>query len=532
MTADADPGKFSVNRIQINEDNIDDPDYVGPLDNKDAFTLDEVITMTGSVDTDGSEELFVRISNITEGAVLYFLGTTDVVPTVSGTNYQEIAYSDLANVEVVPTKHSNENFTFDVTGVVKDTADLSINPQQVDEEILGTKTVNVEVKGVADTPYGGTNGTDWTTFTDGATNGVQTTIEESQNGDSFALLDFTVLSGERKPDDPTDSPLTGDGSEAITVILSGIPDGVILEDGDGTVIDLNFVGYETGPGGSPDLSKPIYEANITEAGKTSGIRIRPVDSSTENIHIQGKVIVTENDGHTLTFDQEIRVLVEPIIDTSATYNTVTRGNEDTAINIDWHPEGTDYIDDDEHFTKITINGIPLGVTAVVNGDVTVDDSTPGTLIITPKDASQTPEQFTQIALANNFIQMTPPADSSADFTLTTEVDVEERDHEYVDINNTGQGIAMATVTGTINVVVRPVVEPGNADNKIVVSNEDGSGDLTTITADANGVIKFTTNSDNQTTDTNGDEIWDGEYVVRYQETDLSTVEEQVDEVIV
>ena len=77
MTADADPGKFSVNRIQINEDNIDDPDYVGPLDNKDAFTLDEVITMTGSVDTDGSEELFVRISNITEGAVLYFLGTTD-----------------------------------------------------------------------------------------------------------------------------------------------------------------------------------------------------------------------------------------------------------------------------------------------------------------------------------------------------------------------------------------------------------------------------------------------------------------------
>ncbi|PTP46422.1 retention module-containing protein [Vibrio splendidus] len=533
VTADADPGTFSVSRIQINEDNIDDPDYVGPLDNKDAFTLDEVITMTGSVDTDGSEELFVRISNITEGAVLYFLGTTDVVPTVSGTNYQEIAYSDLANVEVVPTKHSNENFTFDVTGVVKDTADLSINPQQVDEEILGTKTVNVEVKGVADVPYGGTNGTDWTTFTDGATSGVQTTIEESQNGDSFALLDFTVLSGERKPDDPTDSPLTGDGSEAITVILSGIPDGVILEDGDGTVIDLNFVGYETGPGGSPDLSKPIYEANITEAGKTSGIRIRPVDSSTENIHIQGKVIVTENDGHTLTFDQEIRVLVEPRIDTSATYNTVTNGDEDTAINIDWHPEGTDYIDDDEHFTSIVISDIPTDVeSVVVNGDVTwVYDAAAGTLTITPK-SGQTAEEFTQIALNNNFIQITPEEDSSTDFTLSTVVMIEERDHEYVDVTDPGQGIVTATITGTIDVRVRPVVEPGDADNKIVVSNEDGSGDLTTITADANGVIKFTTNSDNQTTDTNGDEIWDGEYVVRYQETDLSTVEEQVDEVIV
>ncbi|MFA0478538.1 retention module-containing protein [Vibrio splendidus] len=533
VTADADPGTFSVSRIQINEDNIDDPDYVGSLDNKDAFTLDEVITMTGSVDTDGSEELFVRISNITEGAVLYFLGTTDVVPTVSGTNYQEIAYSDLANVEVVPTKHSNENFTFDVTGVVKDTADLSINPQQVDEEILGTKTVNVEVKGVADVPYGGTNGTDWTTFTDGATSGVQTTIEESQNGDSFALLDFTVLSGERKPDDPTDSPLTGDGSEAITVILSGIPDGVILEDGDGTVIDLNFVGYETGPGGSPDLSKPIYEANITEAGKTSGIRIRPVDSSTENIHIQGKVIVTENDGHTLSFDQEVRVLVIPRIDTSATYVNTTNGDEDTAINIDWHPEGADYIDSDEHFTSIVISDIPTDVeSVVVNGDVTwVYDAAAGTLTITPK-SGQTAEEFTQIALNNNFIQITPEEDSSTDFTLSTVVMIEERDHEYVDVTDPGQGIVTATITGTIDVRVRPVVEPGDADNKIVVSNEDGSGDLTTITADANGVIKFTTNSDNQTTDINGDEIWDGEYVVRYQETDLSTVEEQVDEVIV
>ncbi|MCF7496442.1 retention module-containing protein [Vibrio sp. L5-1] len=532
-TADADPGKFSVSRIQINEDNIDNPDYIGPLDNKDAFTLDEVITMTGSVDSDSSEELFVRISNVTEGAVLYFLGTTTVVPTITinGVDYQEIAYSDLANVEVVPTKHSNVDFTFDVTGVVKDTANLS-SGAQVDEEILGTKTVNVEVKGVADTPYGGTNGTDWIAITDGTTSGVQTTIQESQNGDTFAELDFTVLSGERRPDTGT-TPLPDDGSESITVILSGIPDGVVLEDGDGTIIDLNFVGYETGPGGSPDLSKPIYEANITEAGKTSGIRIRPVDSSTENIHIQGKVIVTENDGHTLTFDQEIRVLVEPRIDTSATYNTVTNGDEDTAINIDWHPEGTDYIDDDEHFTSIVISDIPTDVeSVVVNGDVTwVYNAVAGTLTITPK-SGQTAEEFTQIALNNNFIQITPAQDSSADFTLDTVVMIEERDHEYVDASNPGQGIVTATITGTINVVVRPVVEPGDADNKIVVSNEDGSGDLTTITADANGVIKFTTNSDNQTTDINGDEIWDGEYVVRYQETDLSTVEEQVDEVIV
>ncbi|MCG9692953.1 retention module-containing protein [Vibrio sp. Isolate22] len=526
VTADADPGSFSVNRIRINEDNIDDPDYLGPLANKDAFTLDEVITMNGSVDTDGSEELFVRISNITEGAVLYFLGTTTPVPTITinGVDYQEVAYSDLANVEIVPAKHSNVDFTFEVTGVVKDTANLSSGPQ-VDEEILGTKTVNVEVKGVADIPYGGINGTAWTAITDGTTSGVQTTIQESQNGDSFAELDFTVLSGERRPDSGT-TPLPDDGSESITVILSGIPDGVILEDGDGTVIDLNFVGYETGPGGSPDLSKPIYEAHITEAGKTSGIRIRPVDSSTENIHIQGKVIVTENDGHTLTFDQEVRVLVEPRIDTSATYNTVTRGDEDTAINIDWHPEGTDYIDDDEHFTSIVISGIPSGVASVVvNGDVIWNyDAVAGTLTITPK-SGQTPEAFTQIALNNNFIQITPEQDSSTDFTLNTVVMIEERDHEYIDATDPGQGIATATITGSIDVRVRPVVEPEDANNKLVVDEVAGLTDLGTVVADAlTGVLKFTTNSDNTS-------VTD-EFVIRYQETDASSAIEEVDQLVI
>ncbi|MFA0350669.1 hypothetical protein AB4486_27590, partial [Vibrio sp. 10N.222.55.C6] len=109
--------------------------------------------------------------------------------------------------------------------------------------------------GVADVPFGGTNGTDWEEFTDGGVSGVQTTIQESQSGDNYAVLDFTVLSGERKPDDSADDPLVGDGSESITVILSGIPEGVVIEDGDGTVIDLNFVGYEDDINGNPDLDK-------------------------------------------------------------------------------------------------------------------------------------------------------------------------------------------------------------------------------------------------------------------------------------
>ena len=176
-----------------------DPDTVGDPSNRVAFTLDEVITMTPSVDADSSETLYVRINNITEGAELYELGTNTVIPIVNidGVDYQEILYSELANVEVIPKEHSNEDFSFDVLGVVKDKADLSTG-EVVDEITFGSKTVNVEVIGVADVPFGGTNGTDWEEFTDGSVSGVQTTIQESQNGDSFAVLDFNcVVWGEK-----------------------------------------------------------------------------------------------------------------------------------------------------------------------------------------------------------------------------------------------------------------------------------------------------------------------------------------------
>ncbi len=47
---------------------------------------------------------------------------------------------------------------------------------------------------------------------------------------------------------------------------------------------------------------------------------------------------------------------------------------------------------------------------------------------------------------------------------------------------TSEGIVTATITGSIDVRVRPVVEPEDANNKLVAANEDGSGDLSTIAA--------------------------------------------------
>ncbi|WP_425667298.1 retention module-containing protein [Vibrio tubiashii] len=513
VTPDADMGSFSVNRIQINEDNIADPDYTGTGPNHEPFTLNEVITMNPSVDTDGSETLHVRISDITEGASLVWVGSGSsqiTTVTVNGETYQEIPYDQLGNVEVVPDLHSNIDFKFDVTGVVKDTANLSGNVVHVDEAIMGTKTVNVAVKGVADTPENNTgNSADWKEFTDGSTSGVETTIDE--NGS--AEIKFSVESGEfaQRP---------ADNSESITVLLSNIPDGVVIEDASGNAVNLNFTGYDSN-------GQPIYEANITNlgAGSNSGIVIRPVSSSTENIHIKETIIVTENDGHSKSFEREIRVKVQPVIDTSDNYKNTSVGDEDSPIDIKWHPKvGQDYTDTDEHVTSIKISGIPDGSTVYVDGQVVT--VTNGSIEVVPS-AGQSPEAFTQAALQNGFIQITPPKDSSTNFDLQTTIEIEEVNHEHAIGQPTDEvGRAQATLNGTITVKVNPVVEPEDTNNRLIVENEGGSevGSATNqVVANSDGSILFTTNT--------AKDAQSGEFVIRYLETDASGPVGQPNEVV-
>ncbi len=235
VAPEADRGSFTVNRISIFEDNASNQNAVDPSVEHDPLLLSEVISMTGSSDADGSEALFVRLSDFTDtGATLVWLGSGPSPITVgtypNGETYYEIPQSALSQVEVLPTKHSNENFSFVVEGIVKDTVNLSTYQVQ-DIESLGSKTVNVTVKGVADLPNIDfiSGNTQWQSFNDGTHQGVITTVAE----DSLVDLNFSIISGEIA-DSPTDS------SETISVLLSNIPDGVKLFDSDGTSVDLVF----------------------------------------------------------------------------------------------------------------------------------------------------------------------------------------------------------------------------------------------------------------------------------------------------
>ncbi|ENM3952827.1 retention module-containing protein [Vibrio cholerae] len=513
VAPEADRGSFTVNRISIFEDNASNQNAVDPSVEHDPLLLSEVISMTASSDADGSEALFVRLSDFTDtGATLVWLGSGPSPITVgtypNGETYYEIPQSALSQVEVLPTKHSNENFSFVVEGIVKDTVNLSTGQVQ-DIESLGSKTVNVTVKGVADLPtIEFLNGnTQWQTFNDGVQSGVITTVSE----DSRVDLNFSIISGE-VADSPTDS------SETISVLLSNIPDGVKLFDSDGTSVDLVFAGYDSN-------HKPIYQANLTTAQVITGIQVQPVASSTANIDIKATVIVTENDGHVRQVEETIRILVEPKIDVTENYHNAVSGNEDGRIHVTWVPQNTpgniQNPDAQEYFSRVEISGFPDGSRVFVNNvEVTLIN---GVLVLEPA-AGQSDLDFSNQVSAAGYIQVIPPHNSSTDFTLSTAITVKEQDHEYVDAGNPGQGIAEEVIHGSIGVKVNPIAEP---DGQLLVEN---AGSVTqTVQADANGKIDFTIN------DVSSGQA--GANVIRFDNLDSNTAgsyqsDELVDQLVV
>ncbi len=504
----ADPGSFTVNRINVFEDNARTQDTVNPVTDHDPLQLSEVITMKPSADLDGSEAQFVRISDFSiDGVTLVWLDSANPSQIVEVTDssgnvlYYEVPESELANVEVLPPLHSNDDFTFNVEGIVKDTASLSSG---VAEDILslGSKTVLVGVKGVADIPFIELNDKSgiWHEFNDGNVRGIETNIDE--NGQ--VELGFSVISGEL-PDNPNDH------SESVTVLLSNIPAGVEVFDSDGASVDLTFVGYDA-------QNQPIYEANITTANINSGIVIKPEASSTENIRITATTIVTENDGHSRTSSGEIRIIVAPVIDAQDNYTVQSEGDEDTRFNIDWKPTLAQSPDTDEFFSDVTISGFPLGSTVYVDG--VAQTLVSGTLTLSPL-ANESEQDFSARISQSGYVQVQLEQDSSTDFDLNTTVTVKEIDHEYVDASNPGQGIAEKTINGMVHVQVNPIVEPENttgsldAQTRLLVT--ESTGVVTDIVkSDGQGNIDFTIN-----TSTGGES---GANIIKYQEFDASSDE--------
>ncbi|RWT34058.1 type I secretion protein [Aeromonas caviae] len=416
----ADDAKLTVREIQGKEDTLID--------------LGSKIGLAHLGDTtDGSEQLFVRISGLPTGATLLLGG---VAVNLDANGYYEVPYGRINDLKLQPPKNSNVDFDLTIKGVVKDTAILTDASGQthtvVNEKETGSQSLHVDLVGVVDEPHFDLNTTDWTQ--DG--NGYSITIQE----DGRAPLDFKLTSGEW-----TDTPL--DHSETLNLVLEGLPEGAKVFDGSGKELTLTFAGLD-GKG------NPLYQVDVTSLGN---LQIQPPPNSTADLHLVGHVVVTENDGDHKSFDVPLTIKVEPAID-ATDYAKTSHGLEDQFTVLDWQPDLTDGA---EKVTHLSLSGIEPGYEVWIRvGGVETQLTVSGGAV----DLS---DAELQSLLGGGQLLVKGPEDSDRDTTLQSHVTVTQVD---VDSSATAQKV----IDGTLHVDIQAVVEPdGNLVQTGQLESPDG-----------------------------------------------------------
>ena len=467
VAPDADPIKLTITKPYF-------------ASNEDALiNLNTLINLSKIADNlDLSENTFVRLSQIPDGAKLIVHGVTLDVSTItasgvhnltitysdsSGThtvNYQyykdatnsandyyQISTMDLASLELKPIPESNLDFTLKVVGVVIDSAVLSTGAV-TDTKYTTEQFIEINLKGIADAPVFEVQG-NWSLIP----TGVETTILE----DGQARLDFSVLSGE-KALAPTDT------SETLTLVISGIPVGAELRDSDGNTLTLTFVGLD-------ENGQPKYEVNLLTL---SDLILIPPKNSTADIVLKAHLIVTESDGNVLIVDKQIIVHITPEID-AGNYSRNSEGLEDGTVAINWHPPA--FTDSQEYISGLRIENIPTEGRLLING----------TFISNLGDTSVTltQAQVQQLLSGATLQYRSFDPDSDADVTLNAIVTVSQ--------NDVNGGSVSAEITGTLSLNIVAVVE---SEANLQVKDTDGAI-ITTLTSYNDSTVDLSIGANSQ-----------------------------------
>ncbi|WP_146151673.1 retention module-containing protein [Photobacterium sp. GB-50] len=450
----ADETTLKVTRISSDEDVL--------------INLSDHVTLTETVDKDGSEIECVRFSNLPVGAQILLNGAV-VVESPSGSGVYEVNYADIANVQLKPTPESNVDFEITVQGVVKDSASFTNSSNVVvnanDEYVTATQQLEVSLKGVADVPIfdididSNGNGVldvgEWAYINNDPTQGIETLIDE----DSSVISGISIISGE------TPLKQLDDNSETLSVVLSCIPAGVTLKDAEGNDQSLVFTGYDT-------EGKPVYEIELSSL---KNIEIIPPLNSTQDIELEAKILVTENDGDVHSFDRKILINIQPVIDAD-NYTLVSDNNilEDQNNTVQWRPTAAQgFTDSSETITQIRFGGIPSDYTLLIDG-------IPLTLVA--GEITLTDSQRDEL-LAGKPLQLRAPQNSDRDLTFQSYLTVAQTDSD-------GENTAIKEITGQLVVDIQAVVEPDG----ILAVRDSSDAVLTMLTSTTGGVIDLSTDA--------------------------------------
>ncbi|KTD45277.1 structural toxin protein RtxA [Legionella quinlivanii] len=464
-----------ADNIQLN---INKPYLVS---NEDApINLGSFINVSKAADnSDLSENSFIRISNLPDGAYFSINGTTLNVAGLgaglhnlsltytdsqgqshtiqyqyykdavdSSKNYYQFNNTDFSDVRLHPVPESNVDFAIKVQAVVIDQATLSTGVE-TDTQITSEQVILINLKGISDAPVFDVSNTSWSAIS----NGVETTIPE----DGQARLDFKLLSGE-KALAPTDT------SETITMVISNLPAGAQLLDSNGNTVTLTYVGLDAN-------GQPKYEINLTTL---SDLVVIPPPNSTADMSLNAHIVVTENDGNYLVVDKQIVIHVTPVID-AGDYARGSAGLEDGLTTVNWRPPT--FSDSQEFISGLRIENIPQGTQLFINGVAitTLGDSS----------VTLTTAQLNNL-LQGQSLQIRAAEDSDMDINLKAITSVSQQD-----VN--GSPTVTKDIVGDLHIDLQAVVEPDATLNVLTNNNVP----VNNITALNGTTVNLSTNASSQ-----------------------------------
>ncbi|NYZ23140.1 hypothetical protein HND93_25815, partial [Azospirillum sp. ROY-1-1-2] len=326
-------------------------DAAGAEDNAIALDIGAAL-----VDRDGSETLSVTVSGLPSGAVLS-------AGTDNGDGSWTLAPADLDGLRLTPPA----DFSGDITLTVTATA-----TEWEGSQGHTVTTLMVSVSPVADAP-------------------VLTATDVSGAEDTAIALDLSATL--------TDT----DGSETLSVIVSGLPDGATLS-----------AGTDNGDGSWTLSAADLDGLTVTPPADFAGDMVLTVAATT-----------TESDGSTVTTTAPVTVVVTPVADAPLLTAADTTGDEGTAIALDLSAALTDT--DGSETLSVTVSGLPLG--AVLSAGTDNGDGS-----------------WTLAAADLEALTISPPAHYSGTMALTVAATATESDG------------STATTTTAMAVTVTPVAD--------------------------------------------------------------------------
>ena len=375
-------GSITVNVDAVaDEANLETPTATGSEDQAIALNITAEAT-------DESESVSVTISDIPDGAVLTDGQGNEITVTDGAAT---LTPDQLTGLSITPPEDSDADFTLNVSVTTTDGDDTTTVSGELD----------VSVAADADAPTLDLTGT--------------------ATGDEDTAIALDISSA------LTDT----DGSESLSVTIADIPEGSVLTDGSGNIIDITW-GDETGT------------ATLTP-DQLSGLTITPPDDFSGTFDLAVTATSTEADGgDTAETLGSITVNVDAVADGADVDLVDASGFEDQVIPLDIDVTALD----DSETMSIAIDGIPDGAQLTyVDGDGATQ-----TIEITGGSVDLTPDQLNELSIL-------PPANSDTDFALNVAV-------------TTTDGDSTHTTTETLNVAVEAVADDPNLSVSDATGQED------------------------------------------------------------